>query len=128
MTKIEKAREMYERACNEYVQAFCNIFDFEYDEDCWVAGDVGGVACLGDYFFHFLEEIKYCVDNNITDCNELLEWYDYCIDAHALGIAVPNFRSWHDGFPRMSREKMDKINELHRQIEEEILGYKKSIE
>lgn len=109
--RMENFRELYSEACESYLIAFCAQYEFPYEPDAWVAGDVGTIAMVGDYYFDF-SVIKYAVDNSLTDHGELMEWYDYTIWASEFRQTIPNFSSWHMGCPRCSKEEMERINEL----------------
>ena len=121
---IELLKNEYDRVCDEYLIAFCNNFDLPYEKDAWVAGNAGTVASIGDYYFDFNDVIKYCVDNNLTDFDEVLEWYDYRIDAESFGIETPNFPSWHKGCPRLTSEQLDNLCEKRKELNELVAQYK----
>ena len=72
----ELLNKRYNDVCEEYLKAFCDAYEMSYEKDSWVAGDVGTIACVGDYCFDFTNVIKYAVDNNLSDWHELLQWYD----------------------------------------------------
>ena len=61
-------------------------------------------------------EVKYSVDNNLMDWDELLRWYDYTLDAHELGLSIPNFRAWHKGCPRISDEKINELKSMRKEL------------
>ena len=108
--------DTYAKACEQYLQTFCGNYGLQYERDAWVANDIGGIASVGDYFFDFLDVIKYSVDNNLTDWDELLRWYDYTLDAHELGLSIPNFRAWHKGCPRTSDEKINELKSMRKEL------------
>lgn len=115
-------KKEFREVCNSYVKLFCEAYELPYEEDVWVANEPGSIACLGDFFFDFLDVIKYCVDNNINDRGELFRWYDYSIQCHSLGISSINFQSWHKGCPRIDVERLDKLvkmkNDLLKEVKE----------
>lgn len=60
--KMEKnLKKDYEDAVSAYLKAFCEMYGLQYDEDCWVGRELGGIAEVGDYFFGF-DDMKRCVD------------------------------------------------------------------
>ena len=97
-----KVKKDFETACDNYLKAICEMFELFYEEDAWVAGDVGTIACVGDYFIGF-DEIRYIVDNDLT-LDEYLQYYDYCLEAHDYGITAPNLENWHKGCPRATKD------------------------
>lgn len=116
---IKLLKDSYADACEKYLQAFCANYEFQYESDAWVAGEVGTIANVGDYFFGF-DVIKYCVDNDLKDYNELLNWYDHTLNCGQLGLPIPNFESWHKGCPRVSDSKMEQLLAMKRDLEREI--------
>lgn len=111
-------KKVFADTCEKYLQVFCKNYGFQYEPDSWVAGDVGTIACASDYFFDFCDVIKYCVDNELNDCDELIGWYDYTLFAHECGMSIPNFKSWHMGCPRMKKEEQDRIIETRKLLDE----------
>ena len=103
---------------------FCDMMELRPEPYPWVADEPGTIAYASDYYFDFHDVVKYCVDENISDWNELLQWYDYTLWASDMGVSIPNFRSWHRGCPRVSAEKQQELNELKRKLNEEIKAIK----
>ena len=116
---IKLLKDSYADACEKYLQAFCANYEFQYEKDAWVANQVGTIANVGDYFFDF-DVIKYCVDNDLKDSNELLNWYDHTLNCAHLGLSIPNFESWHKGCPRVSDNKMEQLLAMKYDLEKEI--------
>lgn len=116
---IKLLKDSYADACEKYLQAFCANYEFQYESDSWVAGEVGAIANVGDYFFGF-DVIKYCVDNDLKDYSELLEWYDYTLNCGQLGLSTPNFESWHRKCPRLSDNKLEQLLSMKYDLEKEI--------
>lgn len=116
---IKLLKDSYADACEKYLQAFCANYEFQYERDAWVANEVGTIANVGDYFFGF-DVIKYCVDNDLKNYNELLEWYDYTLNCGQLGLSTPNFESWHKGCPRVSDNKFEQLLAMKYDLEKEI--------
>ena len=116
---IKLLKDSYEDACEKYLQAFCANYEFQYERNAWVANEVGTIANVGDYFFDF-DVIKYCVDNDLKDSNELLNWYDHTLNCGHLGLSIPNFESWHKGCPRVSDNKIEKLLAIKYDLEKEI--------
>ena len=51
---IQLLNQRYKEACNEYLKAFCQTYELQYEEDAWVAGDVGTIALIGDYYINIV--------------------------------------------------------------------------
>ena len=123
-TYIKQLEKRYSDTCEEYLKTFCKNYDRRYELDSWVAGDCGTIACVGDYFFDFHDVIKYAVDNNLTDWNEVVEWYDYTLFANEYNQTIPNFQSWHKGCPRLSIEEQKHLVSLKEMLDKAIKDYK----
>lgn len=113
MTKLQQD---YDNACNAYLKTFCEQYDMQYDDDAWVAREVGTIAEVSDLFLS-MQDIKLCVDKNVK-WEDLIQWYDYNLDAHAIGLDTINLNSWLMGCPRTSKEKMTEIFAMRRNLEE----------
>ena len=120
----ELLKKNYEKACNEILKAFCQTYELQYEEDAWVAGDVGTIALIGDYYIDF-QNMIYMLDNGIA-FEEFLRWYDYSLDAHDLGLDTPNFTSWCKGCPRLTKEQIQGIKDKRQELKELIESYKKN--
>ena len=121
---IELLNKRYTEVCEEYLKAFCQTYELQYEEDAWVAGDVGTIASIGDYYIDF-QDVMYMLDNGIA-FEEWLRWYDYCLDAHDLGLDTPNFTSWHKGCPRLTEEQIQDIKDKRQELKELMDSYKKN--
>lgn len=124
---IELLKNEYDKICDEYLLAFCSNYDRRYTKDAWVSG-AGSIACIGDYYFDFKDVVKYCVDNNLTDFNEVVEWYDYSIDVASFGLDIPSFKDWHEGCPHLSNEQLDSLCEKRKELEDLVEQYKKNLD
>lgn len=121
---IELLNKKYNDVCEEYLMAFCDNYNRVYEHDSWVAGDAGTIACVSDYFFDFIDVIKYSVDNNLTDWDELIKWYDYTLFANEYNQTIPNFTAWHKGCPRLTNEEQERLIKLKKDFEDTIEEYK----
>lgn len=126
MTELEK---QYNIVCDEYLRRFCANYDLG-GETSWVADVHGDLAIVGDYYFNF-DVIKYAVDNELADFDELASWYDYSVDALTYKFHCPNFKSWHEGCPRLGIEQLKRLKALTSNIErakEEYQNYLNNLE
>lgn len=115
----------YKDICNEYLVAFCNNYDLRVEtDDVWVAGDVGTIACLSDYYFDFHDVIKYAVDNDLHDWDDLIRWYDYTLFASEFNQTIPNFKSWCKGCPRLNEQEQQRLVNLKKDLQDAIKDYK----
>lgn len=104
-------------ACNKLLKIFCDKHEFDYEDakESWVADDIGGIACCGDYFFN--------MDVIVTDLkedpheDELTKWYDYTMRCSYLGISSCNYISWLNGCPVHSEEDLKKLEESKERVQ-----------
>ena len=118
MTQNEKLELIlaYEVACTRYLAAFMEKYDLSCDPEPWVGNEVGTIAEVGDYFFDF-QDIKRCVDEDVK-WKDLIEWYDYTMEAVPLGFNNINLKSWLMGAPRATKEEIERIKSLHNEIDD----------
>lgn len=113
----EKAREYFEKGCNEYLRLFCEKHDFDFEDakESWVRNKVGEVVCVGDYFVD-MNAIITDIERNAPE-HEFCDWYYYNIEAHEFNLPAPNFDSWLMGCPRTSEETFAKLRELKAELQ-----------
>jgi len=51
----EILKQNFEKACADYIEYFCKKQEMYFE--FWVADEIGGVACFGDYFFSLTDII-----------------------------------------------------------------------
>jgi len=74
---VKNFKRYYEMVAEMYVVYFASMYEFDLRDIDWVADDVGGVLCCGDYFFGY-DDVRYCVDNQLK-WEVLIGYYDYAI-------------------------------------------------
>lgn len=114
---LAEARDLYTRGCTQYLALFCAKHGYGYGDTAWVADEVGGLAVIGDYYVDMrtiITDLDMCAPEE-----EFLSWYDYCLEAHDLGIDSPNYSSWLSGCPRIPEERLQHLRELRAQLREE---------
>jgi hypothetical protein len=107
-------KKNYEESCNAYLRLFCKKHGFDYDDEAWVADDVGGIANVADYFV-CMETIRTDIDMDMPE-DEFIKYQDYCIRAAMLGANVPSYRAWVKGCPRKSNAEFEKLERLRAKI------------
>jgi hypothetical protein len=114
-----KLKQNYENACNAYLLAFTAKHGYDFEPDCWVGNDVGGIAMVGDLFVN-LTDIRDDIDRDAPE-QEFLKWYDYCLELHDLStknypIPTPNYKSWLMGCPRKSVEEIQELEAMCQRV------------
>lgn len=103
---IKLLKENYENACNDYVRALLTLWGVDYKLGYWIGDEVGGVYDCDGWVFLNMQDIVYCVENNITS-KEVSEWQDYYVKCHDYNLPAMNLNAWHKGAPRHDFTKLD---------------------
>ena len=110
---IRDVVESYEVACEDILQSFCEKHDYVYEEDAWVAGDIGTIALIGDFYVD-IQTMIHDLENDIPK-DEFIKWYDYSVDCHIYGLKFPNYENWCKGAPRYTPEEIEKVKKVYLQ-------------
>ena len=119
MTKghLRILRENYEKACNAYLLALANVWGWNCKSyGYWVADEIGGVYIYADDTFINMDDIIFCVENNISE-QTYNAWQDYCIWADEFNQHKPNLKSWIMGCQRVDEETQKKLTDMKRELE-----------
>ena len=116
---IKQLKENYEKACNNYVAALLNLWGIDSKSTYWIGGEVGGVCDVDGWITISMQDIVYCVDNNVTS-KEVDEWQEYYVKCIKYNIPTMNLNAWHKGAPRYDFTKLDALKkDLDNTIENE---------
>lgn len=78
----------YFEACERIKEAFLKKYYNYYtlDDIFWVGDDIGGVACVGEYFHNMNDMVAALY----LDCpvEKFFEWYDYCLENYEKKDAI----------------------------------------
>lgn len=124
-------KENYEKACNCYLVELLNMWELDAHYGFWVRDEIGGIYCYGDSIYINMDEIIYCVVNDIKEL-EYQEYLDYNVMALEYNFNTLSFESWHMGCPRVTRETFDRLRKMKQTMideaekEKELLKNKKS--
>jgi hypothetical protein len=95
------------------------MYDFNYKDTYCIPQDkigVGSLYAIADYYFNF-GDIRLCVDEDV-EWKDIVEWYDYTMEAVPLGFNNINLKSWLIGAPRASKEEIERIKSLRNEIDD----------
>jgi hypothetical protein len=113
----ELLKKNYEDACNEYVKALLALWDLSLPNGYWIGDEVGGIYDIDGWITIGMQEIIYCVENNVTS-KEVEEWQDYYIKCHAYNLPTMNLNAYHKGAPRHDFSKLDALRkELNDEVD-----------
>jgi len=82
----EKLKNDYKNACNNYIEEFERIYEFDFEG--WI-GDIGKIALFGDYAIDF-SNIVYMIDNDVS-VYTFLNWYWFCAEYEQCKINLKSY-------------------------------------
>ena len=125
MNKAHKQllKENYEKACNAYLEALLQMWGLSPRYGYWNSDKVGTIYHYGDSHNLSMDEIIYCVENDITE-HEVMEWEDYILDAYEFGMSIINLQAWQKGCPRVSKEEFEVLRQKKKELENLCEEYK----
>jgi hypothetical protein len=110
-------KEQWEKACNGYLCELLRMWELDEHYAERIADEIGGTPDYGCGMFTLnMDEIIYCVDNDLTEA-EVMTWQEYICDASEFGFDTPNLRSWHRGCPRMTPQTFERLRKMKRELE-----------
>lgn len=113
----ELLKKNYEDACNEYVKALLTLWDLSIHNGYWIGDEVGGIYDIDGWITIGMQEIIYCVENNVMS-KEVEEWQDYYIKCHDYNLPTMNLNAYHKGAPRHDFSKLDALRkELNDEVD-----------
>lgn len=86
----------YDNNVVEITKVFCKKYFgdcYEYCDDDWTAGDIGGIISINDYFFSFNKDILIALKYKATK-RELFRFYDYSLEKHLKDEPTPSFENY----------------------------------
>jgi len=104
-------RKQYEAACNGYVGELLRMWELDAYYGYWIGGDTGGLYDYDGVFTINMDDIVYCVENDVTD-RQYIEWQTYICDAGEFGFDTPNLKGWMDGCPRTDSATFERLRGL----------------
>jgi len=110
-----RIKENYNRACEAYLEDFCEKHGYDYEDNMWVGNHVGWIAEIADLYIG-LDDIRTDIDNNVPE-DEFIKWYDYSLRLGMLNAHYPNYESWLKNCPIKSEEEILAMEDLRNKIE-----------
>ena len=103
-------KERLVEVVNDYMEAWCDKHDYQYEEDMWVGDDYGGICAVGDLFVSF-DDVRYDVDNDLPE-ETFEDWYWYSLEIEELGCEKNvNLRSYSMGCRPYTEEQLENIRQ-----------------
>ena len=129
----ENIKKAYESACQDYLRqlladwGFYNEETKEICEGWWVGDEIGGLFCLEDDTFISMDDIKYCVDNNVGH-DTYQEFQDYNAKCSEFGFNHMNLNAFVLGAPRVSDEEFKHFQRLKDELNHSITEAKSKLD
>lgn len=112
-------KEQYEKSVMGYVNALLDMWELDAQYGYFIANEIGGTYAYGDYLFLNMDDIVYCVENDIQE-KEYVENQDYNLRADEFGFNLINLQSWHKGAPRVPDETFKRLEKMKRDLADAI--------
>ena len=124
-------KEQFETACNAYLLELHNMWDLDHDltpkgYGYWVGDEVGGVWAYGDSVFLNMDEIIFCVENDVA-YETYYDYMEYCTWAHEFGFNVPNFESYFKGCPIAPKDVQERLTKQKQELDKLIREEKEKL-
>jgi hypothetical protein len=101
------------------------LFELNKVDTWWVGDRVGlDLFCFGDCETISLEDMVYCLENNITH-DEYIEFTEYNVKCLEYNMHTMNLQSWYMGAPRVPQETFDRLDALKKELNDTIESTKK---
>lgn len=118
-------KENYEKACNGYLVALLNFWEWDCFYGFWVSDVVGGSFIYGDDVVLSMEEIIYCVENEITE-HQYYKYHDYCLKCSEYNFSTPSIQAYFNGCPQIPQATFDKLDAMKSELNKCVEDTKKS--
>lgn len=116
--KVSTLKKEFERIANNYVKLLCDAWDLDENYGYWVGDEIGGIYDFADgYIIINYDDMRYCVENDVK-VHDFVDWQEYIIFCHDYKQTMPNFKSWHRGCPRISKEMREHLKKLKSEFEQ----------
>lgn len=99
----------YETNVIEITKVFCKKYFgdcYEYHDNDWTAGDIGGIISINNYYFNF-SDILSALEYKATK-KELFGFYDYSLKKHLKDETTVSFENYLKYFRGLSFKEIDK--------------------
>ena len=110
-------KEQFETACNGYLLELHNMWGLSSKDGYWICDEVGGLYAHGESIFIKMDEIIFCVENNVS-METFMEYSEYCLKCNEYNFNIPNLKSYFKGCPTVPQETFDRLDDLKRQMNE----------
>lgn len=108
-------KENYEKACNGYLVALLDFWEWDGCYGFWVSDVVGGTFIYGDDIDLTMEDIIYCVENGVIE-HQYYKYHDYCLKCSEYNFSIPSIQAYFNGCPQIPQATFDKLDALKSEL------------
>ena len=114
---VPELKKDFERVADGYIKMLCALWKLDEDYGYWIGDEIGGLYDFADgYVTINYDDIRYCINNNVK-LEEYVDWQNYIVFCHDYNQNAPNFKSYHRGCPRISKEYRERLYKLKQEFE-----------
>ena len=113
---LEMLNNDYEESCNMFLHALMAIWNLDPKRGFWVGDVVGDVYCYNDDGFIGMDDIRFVVNNNISQ-EYFEEWMEYNTWARTMGFYAPDLKRWAGGCVRIDEQTRDKLSQMKYELD-----------
>ena len=113
-------KENYEKACNGYLVALLNFWEWDGCYGFWVSDVVGGTFIYGDDIALTMEDIIYCVENEITE-HQYYRYHDYCLKCSEYNFSISSIQAYFNGCPQIPQTTFDKLDAEKKELKKVLM-------
>ena len=108
-------KKQFEKAVNDYVDALLCMWELDKHDGYFIGDEVGGIYAHGETIFIKMDEIIFCVENNVS-METYMEYSEYCLKCKEYNFNIPNLPSYFKGCPTVPQETFDKLDAMKEEL------------
>lgn len=113
---IRHLKEQYEKACNAWLSQLLDNWNLSYKDGFWVSDEVGGVYFHEADFSLNMDEIIFCVENDVT-LDKYWEFLEYIQRCEKYNFKIPKLQSYIKGCSTVPQETFDKLDAMRTELD-----------
>lgn len=116
--KLQQLKEAYTKACNDYLNELCKMWEMDASSYGWWVGDeVGETWCYEDDIYIGMSDIIYAVENKIPK-HVYRDYLEYTAKCLRYNFPRPTFQAFAKGCPLIPQERFDRLEALQKDLDD----------